>query len=86
MRRLVQILLLSLLALTSAVAMADNPKFTKKLRKQLDEGSTDALTLLDQRQVWRGRQVQARPLGLQPTGHAALDAETTRLRERLRAP
>jgi hypothetical protein len=30
--------------------------------------------LLDQRQVWRGRQAQARPLGLQPTGHAALDA------------
>ena len=29
--------------------------------------------LLDQRQVWRGRQVQAGPLGLQPTGHAALD-------------
>ena len=37
MRRLVQILLLSLLALTSAVAMADSPKFTKKLRKQLEE-------------------------------------------------
>ncbi|MDU9404321.1 translesion DNA synthesis-associated protein ImuA [Pseudomonas sp. zfem004] len=30
--------------------------------------------LLDQRQVWRGRQAQARPLGLQPSGHAALDA------------
>ncbi|MDH0663078.1 translesion DNA synthesis-associated protein ImuA [Pseudomonas sp. GD03858] len=30
--------------------------------------------LLDQRQVWRGRQVQARPSGLQPSGHAALDA------------
>ncbi|KXK67350.1 CDP-6-deoxy-delta-3,4-glucoseen reductase, partial [Pseudomonas monteilii] len=29
--------------------------------------------LLDQRRVWRGRQAQARPLGLQPTGHAALD-------------
>ncbi|AZL68485.1 MULTISPECIES: translesion DNA synthesis-associated protein ImuA [Pseudomonas] len=30
--------------------------------------------LLDQRQVWRGRQAQARPIGLQPSGHAALDA------------
>ena len=30
--------------------------------------------LLDQRRVWRGRQVQARPQGLQPTGHATLDA------------
>ncbi len=30
--------------------------------------------LLDQRQVWRGRQAQVRPLGLQPSGHAALDA------------
>ncbi|MFJ3448683.1 translesion DNA synthesis-associated protein ImuA [Pseudomonas sichuanensis] len=30
--------------------------------------------LLDQRQVWRGRQAQARPVGLQPSGHAALDA------------
>lgn len=30
--------------------------------------------LLDQRRVWRGRQAQSRPLGLQPTGHAALDA------------
>lgn len=29
--------------------------------------------LLEQRRVWRGRQAQARPLGLQPTGHAALD-------------
>lgn len=29
--------------------------------------------LLDQRQVWRGRQAQARPQGLQPTGHAGLD-------------
>ena len=29
--------------------------------------------LLDQRRVWRGRQAQARPLGLQPTGHTALD-------------
>lgn len=29
--------------------------------------------LLDQRRVWRGRQTQARPLGLQPTGHAHLD-------------
>ncbi len=29
--------------------------------------------LLDQRRVWRGRQAQARPLGLQPTGHASLD-------------
>ncbi|BBH46346.1 translesion DNA synthesis-associated protein ImuA [Pseudomonas sp. KU43P] len=29
--------------------------------------------LLDQRHVWRGRQVQTRPTGLQPTGHAALD-------------
>lgn len=29
--------------------------------------------LLDQRRIWRGRQVQARPLGLQPTGHAVLD-------------
>lgn len=29
--------------------------------------------LLDQRQVWRGRQGQARPAGLQPTGHAMLD-------------
>ncbi|MDF0732046.1 translesion DNA synthesis-associated protein ImuA [Pseudomonas entomophila] len=29
--------------------------------------------LLDQRQVWRGRQAQVRPQGLQPTGHAALD-------------
>ena len=30
--------------------------------------------LLDQRQVWRGRQAQVRPQGLQPTGHAELDA------------
>ncbi|AZL73772.1 translesion DNA synthesis-associated protein ImuA [Pseudomonas oryziphila] len=30
--------------------------------------------LLDQRQVWRGRQAQARPIGLQPSGHVALDA------------
>ncbi|WP_248919833.1 translesion DNA synthesis-associated protein ImuA [Pseudomonas entomophila] len=30
--------------------------------------------LLDQRKVWRGRQAQARPLGLQPTGHPVLDA------------
>ncbi|MGE7989604.1 translesion DNA synthesis-associated protein ImuA [Pseudomonas sp. NPDC089554] len=30
--------------------------------------------LLEQRRVWRGRQAQARPLGLQPTGHEALDA------------
>jgi len=30
--------------------------------------------LLDQRRVWRGRQAQARPQGLQPSGHAALDA------------
>ncbi|MBC3410777.1 translesion DNA synthesis-associated protein ImuA [Pseudomonas sp. SWRI51] len=29
--------------------------------------------LLDQRQVWRGRQAQARPQGLQPSGHGALD-------------
>lgn len=29
--------------------------------------------LLDQRQVWRGRQAQSRPLGLQPSGHATLD-------------
>jgi len=29
--------------------------------------------LLDQRQVWRGRQTQVRPSGLQPTGHAELD-------------
>ncbi|MBC3437116.1 translesion DNA synthesis-associated protein ImuA [Pseudomonas sp. BW16M2] len=29
--------------------------------------------LLDQRQVWRGRQSLARPQGLQPTGHASLD-------------
>ncbi|WP_188035799.1 translesion DNA synthesis-associated protein ImuA [Pseudomonas sp. EZ-C24] len=29
--------------------------------------------LLDQRRIWRGRQTQARPLGLQPTGHAQLD-------------
>ena len=29
--------------------------------------------LLDERRVWKGRQ-QAQPLGLQPTGHAALDA------------
>jgi len=29
--------------------------------------------LLDQRQVWRGRQAQVRPSGLQPTGHALLD-------------
>ncbi|MDR0211988.1 MAG: translesion DNA synthesis-associated protein ImuA [Pseudomonas putida] len=29
--------------------------------------------LLDQRRIWRGRQVQARPQGLQPTGHASLD-------------
>jgi hypothetical protein len=29
--------------------------------------------LLDQRQVWRGRQVQARPQGLQPSGHPLLD-------------
>ncbi|BCJ07403.1 hypothetical protein PRtIB026_A28780 [Pseudomonas sp. RtIB026] len=29
--------------------------------------------LLDQRQVWRGRQAQARAQGLQPTGHASLD-------------
>ena len=29
--------------------------------------------LLDQRRVWRGRQAQARPQGLQPTGHASLD-------------
>ncbi|MBJ9974264.1 translesion DNA synthesis-associated protein ImuA [Pseudomonas sp. S75] len=30
--------------------------------------------LLDQRHVWRGRQAQPRSLGLQPTGHVALDA------------
>lgn len=30
--------------------------------------------LLDQRQVLRGRQAQARPIGLQPSGHVALDA------------
>ncbi|MHC6225350.1 translesion DNA synthesis-associated protein ImuA [Pseudomonas sp. X10] len=30
--------------------------------------------LIDQRRVWRGRPVQARPVGLQPSGHAALDA------------
>ncbi len=29
---------------------------------------------LDQRRVWRGRQAQPRALGLQPTGHADLDA------------
>lgn len=29
--------------------------------------------LLDQRQIWRGRQGQVRPAGLQPTGHASLD-------------
>ncbi|MCI0913807.1 translesion DNA synthesis-associated protein ImuA [Pseudomonas putida] len=29
--------------------------------------------LLDQRQVWRGRQARVRPAGLQPTGHAPLD-------------
>jgi len=29
--------------------------------------------LLDQRRIWRGRQ-QAAPVGLQPTGHALLDA------------
>jgi Uncharacterized conserved protein len=29
--------------------------------------------LLDQRHVWRGRQGQVRPAGLQPTGHALLD-------------
>lgn len=29
--------------------------------------------LLDQRRVWRGRQAQVRPQGLQPTGHASLD-------------
>ncbi|QXH33902.1 translesion DNA synthesis-associated protein ImuA [Pseudomonas muyukensis] len=34
----------------------------------------DLERLLDQRQVWRGRQAQARPQALQPSGHAALDA------------
>lgn len=29
--------------------------------------------LLDQRRIWRARQAPARPLGLQPTGHARLD-------------
>ncbi|MCO7519083.1 MULTISPECIES: translesion DNA synthesis-associated protein ImuA [unclassified Pseudomonas] len=34
----------------------------------------DLERLLDQRQVWRGRQAQAHPQALQPSGHAALDA------------
>ncbi|AIZ32530.1 translesion DNA synthesis-associated protein ImuA [Pseudomonas parafulva] len=34
----------------------------------------DLDALLDQRRVWRGRQAQPRALGLQPTGHADLDA------------
>lgn len=33
----------------------------------------DLERMLDQRQVWRGRQSQVRPNGLQPTGHALLD-------------
>ncbi|WP_028694097.1 translesion DNA synthesis-associated protein ImuA [Pseudomonas cremoricolorata] len=35
----------------------------------------DLERLLEQRQVWRGRQTQVRPQGLQPTGHAQLDQQ-----------